>query len=89
MTPTIAGTEDCQATVAASCRWVKPKVLSSANSRRRRRTEAIQGEPQRADRPGGEDGGERRGGRADGVVVGDLGRAKDGDHAPDRAVGVR
>ena len=45
MTPTIAGTEDCQATVAASCRWVKPRVLSTARSRRRRRTEAIRVSP--------------------------------------------
>ena len=39
--PRSATTDACDATVAASCRRVKPSVFKSARSRRRRRTEVM------------------------------------------------
>jgi hypothetical protein len=41
MAPTVIAAVDCQATVADSWRLVNPRVLSSARSLRRRRTEDI------------------------------------------------
>ena len=45
ITPITAATEDCQATDAASCRWVNPSAFSTANWRRRCRTEATSVSP--------------------------------------------
>ena len=49
--PTMATTVDCQATVVASCRRVKPSVFSSARSRRRRRTDVTSASPSAATVP--------------------------------------
>ena len=87
-TPTTAATEDCQATEAASCRWVNPSAFRRANCAPALADRRDEGEPERADRAGGQDGGEERRGRADGAVVRDLGRAQGADHAADRRVGI-
>jgi len=71
MIPMAAITVACQATAAASCRWMKPSVsagqVSPAAADRRGEREA-----KRDDRPSGQPDSEDDRGRADGAVVHDL-----------------
>ena len=73
MMPATAVTVDCHATTRLSCRGVKPSAFKRARSRRRWRTEATSVERERDDRPESEPSSKDDRGRADGLVVHDLG----------------
>ena len=92
-TPITTATVDCHATTAASWRRVKPSVLSSASSRRRRRTEATRISDSANDRAEREPAGEDHRRAADAAVVHDLRgplHADQLDVVPDRVrVGVQ